>query len=118
MHELSVLKQMIRTIEHTCREQQIEKVETIVLQVGELSDFLPEFARDVFPMAVEGTFLEGAGLQMERVPALGRCRECRTEFHPSEHQFRCPVCASLRIELLSGREVFIKELIIEETEED
>ena len=37
MHELGLLSAMVKTIEGIAKEEQLERIEKIVLQVGELS---------------------------------------------------------------------------------
>ncbi|MEG1166283.1 MAG: hydrogenase maturation nickel metallochaperone HypA, partial [Oscillospiraceae bacterium] len=81
MHELSILIETIRIVEETAKEQNIENVHGIVLQIGELSSVVPQFMVEYFPMVVENNPLfEGAELQIETLPGMAKCQECQTVF--------------------------------------
>ena len=43
MHELGLLSAMVKTIEGIAQEERLERVEKIVLQVGELSGVVPAY---------------------------------------------------------------------------
>lgn len=111
MHELGVVMEVVRVVEEFARENEVEEVDTIVLQVGELSSMIPKYIYDVYPAAVDGTTLENARLEIEVIPANGKCGNCNTVFHVPESRGTCPSCQGKEIELLSGREFYIKEIV-------
>ena len=111
MHELGVVMEVARVVEAFARENEVEEVNTIVLQVGELSSMVPKYIYDVYPAAVDGTMLEKTRLDIEIIPGNGRCGECETVFNVLENRAVCPNCQSTQFELLSGREFYIKEIV-------
>lgn len=86
------------------------KVTKLVLQIGQMSDVIPEALRLVYQMCTEGTLLEGAAFEIESIPARGRCGQCTNEYNLLEHEFKCPKCGGEKWEMLTGRELLIKEL--------
>ncbi|MEG0940793.1 MAG: hydrogenase maturation nickel metallochaperone HypA [Oscillospiraceae bacterium] len=113
MHELSILIETIRIVEETAKEQNIENVHGIVLQIGELSSVVPQFMVEYFPMVVENNPLfEGAELQIETLPGMAKCQECQTVFNVIENKGYCPKCKSFDKDLLCGQEFFIKEILV------
>ena len=50
MHELGLLSAMVKTIEGIAKEEQLERIEKIVLQVGELSGVLPAYLESCYPV--------------------------------------------------------------------
>ncbi|WMC93328.1 hydrogenase maturation nickel metallochaperone HypA/HybF [Kineothrix sp. MB12-C1] len=111
MHELGVVMEVVRVVEAFAQENEVEEVATIILQVGELSSMIPKYIKDVYPAAVDGTTLENAELEIEVIPANGRCGSCHTVFHVPEHHGACPTCRGTQFEMLSGREFYIKEIV-------
>ena len=41
MHELGIIAEVVRRVETIAKQQQITKIETLVLQIGELSSVIP-----------------------------------------------------------------------------
>jgi len=53
MHELGVLCQIVKKVNHIALENHIRQVKHITLEVGEASSFVPIFLEKLFPVAVE-----------------------------------------------------------------
>lgn len=116
MHELSIMMEVVKQVERVAKENHVEKVEKIVLQVGEMASVIPRYLEEVFPAAVYQTGLEGAKLELEILPANGRCRQCGKVFSVMENGGTCS-CGSDDVELLTGREFNLKEIQVWEEEE-
>ena len=110
MHELGVVIEVIRTVEEFAVENGLERIDALVLQIGELSSIVPKYVEDCYPAAADGTRLENAELRIEVLPGNAVCGECRTVFNVLEHRGVCPDCRSREWELLGGREFLIKEI--------
>ena len=63
---------------------------------------------------VESAVKEGAKLVFERRPAVCRCRECETDFHPEGFDWNCPACGEMAFEVVSGREFRIESIEVED----
>lgn len=103
--------EVVNQVEAFARENEVEKIETLVLQIGELSSVVPEYMYKLYPMAIEGTFLEGSELNIEVIPGNGKCKECNQVFNLLAEKGICPACGSKAFELLSGKEFYIKEIV-------
>nr|WP_288825407.1 hydrogenase maturation nickel metallochaperone HypA [uncultured Clostridium sp.] len=110
MHELGVMSEVVRIVENVVMEQNLSQVESLVLQIGEMASVIPYYVEQCYPAAVQGTILENARLDIEIIPANGRCRECNKVFHVTEGYMKCPFCHSFSWELTGGREFLIKEI--------
>lgn len=110
MHELGVVMEVVRVTEEFARANEVTEIDTVVLQIGQLSSMVPKYIEAVYPAAVDGTLLAGSKLEIEIIPANARCRECQKIFNGVEHHGICPACGENRVELLSGREFNIKEI--------
>ena len=111
MHEVGVLFEVVKTVENIARENGLTKIDTVVLQIGELSSMIPRYIEACYPAAVEGTLLQDAKLKIEILPGNGICKECNKVFNLIENKNKCPYCGSKHWELLCGKEFMIKEII-------
>lgn len=120
MHEVGIMINIVETVEKICKEQAIDKVDVIVLQIGEVSPVVPEYMEDCYPAAVYGTFMEDTKLEIEIIPANALCSDCNKVYrfleNPAEDKYICPNCGSRNTTLISGRDLDIKELRILEEE--
>jgi len=111
MHEIGVVMQIIRTVEDLAREKELTKIQTLVLQIGELSSTIPRYVEACFPAAAQGTLLAETELKIEVLPGTARCRPCGQVFRLVENKNLCPRCQGKDWEILGGKEFLIKELL-------
>ena len=72
MHELAVLRHIVKTVTRITDEQHIAKVSYIALEVGETSGFVPHYLTKLFPIAADASpALQGAALRLASVPGNG-----------------------------------------------
>lgn len=53
MHELGVLRQIVKTVGRVMEQNQIRRVKYIELEVGETSGFVPYYLTKLFPVAAD-----------------------------------------------------------------
>lgn len=53
MHELGVLKQIVRTVLRIAEENKIEKIRFVTIEVGTESTFVPMYLRKLYPVAID-----------------------------------------------------------------
>ncbi len=111
MHELGVVIEVVKTVERFAEKNGVTKIDRLVLQIGELSSMIPKYIEACYPAAVDGTTMEETKLEIEIVPGNGLCKKCNEVFNMIQHEGKCPKCASKDIELLSGKEFMIKEIL-------
>jgi hydrogenase nickel incorporation protein HypA/HybF len=112
MHELSIVLEIVKIVEEYAAENEVGRIEALVLQIGEMSSTVPRYVAEVYPNAVLDTILDGAELKIEVMPGVARCRDCGHEFKVREHKGICPVCLGKNLEVVSGREFHIKEIVV------
>lgn len=111
MHELGVVFEVAKTVQDFAARNGLTKIDTIVLQVGELSSMIPKYIEACFPAAVDGTILQDTKLKIEILPGNAICKKCKRVFNVIENNSICPKCTSERWDLLGGKEFMIKEII-------
>ena len=114
MHELGLVFQMAKVIEESLAgEEDITAIDTVVMEIGEISSVVPHYFEACFPAAADRCPLfAGAKLVIEKIPAVARCRSCGEAFPVVENKGYCPRCGSFDKDLLSGREFNIKEVAV------
>lgn len=111
MHELGVVMEVVKTVERVALQQRVSEIETLVLQIGELSSMIPHYVEECFPAAADGTILEHTKLEIEILPGNALCKRCRKVYNLLANKQICPHCGSKQWELLCGREFYIKEIV-------
>ena len=111
MHEIGVLMEVVKTVENFAKKNGVTKIQTLVLQIGELSSMIPKYIEACYPAAVDGTILQEAELKIEILPGNGICQKCNKVFNLIENNNKCPKCGSEHWEIISGKEFMIKEII-------
>ncbi len=111
MHELGVVMEVVKTVQRFAKENGVTQIDTIVLQIGELSSMIPRYVHECYPAAVDGTELDQTKLKIEIIPANALCKNCQQVFNIMKNRSICPECESPEWGLLSGREFTIKEIV-------
>ncbi|MGH8227104.1 MAG: hydrogenase maturation nickel metallochaperone HypA [Steroidobacteraceae bacterium] len=89
------------------------RVMRVTLEMGKLAAAIPEAVRFCFGLCAAGTSVEGAKLEIIEVPGRAVCRECQAEVRLDEPFGRCGRCGGEDLELISGRELRLRELQVE-----
>ena len=117
MHEMGIAMEIVDIAKASIpADMQGARVQRVNLQVGKLSAIVADSLRFCFDLVVKGTSLEGAELAIEEVPVVARCRDCQTQWTVTEPVFTCQSCQGGAIDILSGRELDIKSIEIEDSE--
>ncbi len=121
MHEIGIVRQLLRTVTAFARENSVREIHEVVVDCGELSLVIPEYLEELYPVVVKGSILENAKLTIHMVPGLAECDDCDEIFNVVEHRGFCPNCGSFRKTVLSGKDFTIREITVPEkleTKED
>jgi hydrogenase nickel incorporation protein HypA/HybF len=111
MHELSIADSIVRI---ACAHAAGRRVVKVELKVGHLRQVVPGSLAFAFELVAQGTAAEGAELELEEVPAAGRCRGCGAETELDGFPLACARCGGLDLELLRGEELLVDSLELEE----
>ena len=114
MHEIGLLRQLVRTVTDFAQERRIRDIREVVVDCGELSLVIPEYLEELYPVAVKDSILQDAKLSIHVVPGLAECEDCDEIFNVVEHKGRCPNCGSFEKTVLSGREFSVREIVVPE----
>lgn len=113
MHELPVTESILTIVLKHAENNDVKRIVTIYLSVGELSDLEDEWMQKYFEYLSKGTLAEGAQLRIERIPITMQCTACSEVFYINKKDLdaiRCPKCNEEKCTLTAGREYYIKNM--------
>jgi hydrogenase nickel incorporation protein HypA/HybF len=94
-------------------EAKAAKIIRINLVVGELSGVVGDCVQFYFDHISKNTIAEGAALSFETKPTQIRCRKCQKVFSPTDHDWVCPHCHEMGVEIVAGRECYMESIEVE-----
>lgn len=112
MHEVGIMQNAVLMAEQQARANGAARIVKLRLRIGQLSGVVPEALEFAFEVVGKGTMVEGAGLEIEPVPAAFWCADCQAEFECEDFLAECPRCHAVASELRRGREMELSSLEI------
>jgi hydrogenase nickel incorporation protein HypA/HybF len=116
MHELGIAQSVLEAVSAEAARHPGARPVKIAMRIGELAAVDPDALRFAFEALTMDTGWQGLQLEIENCPRRHRCLDCGSEFAIKDFDFRCPHCASLRNECISGDELQLAYLELEEHE--
>ena len=114
MHELGIAQSIMQIVLSEAERARARKVLKVTVKVGELAGVLPDSLTFCFNLLAKSTIAEHALLTIEKVPIRGYCSQCESEFVIADNRYWCTTCGNKHIQLVSGRELQIGQLEIED----
>lgn len=110
MHELSIAQSMVEVAAEQLTGHGFDPARSVVkkvsARVGVMSGVVPEALISAFEIAVIGTPLRGAALEIENVGLAVWCPKCQAERAlPDIGSLSCPVCGTRTPTIRRGREL-------------
>lgn len=118
MHEFSIMVDIVQAALKSIEDYEVERVEKVFLDVGELTFLNPEQLKFSFKVLTQENVLKGSELVIKNKKAEIECPSCSykgyPENKPEENHFRipilvCPKCKG-KVNLLSGRECILRNI--------
>jgi hydrogenase nickel incorporation protein HypA/HybF len=114
MHELAIAQSIADAVEAKAVECKAAHVKSVRLKVGEASGIVGDSLAFSFEMLTSMVpVLTGAHLLIDSVPHRARCHHCDSEFTVVNYVAQCPTCQEWSTDVVSGTELQIMEMEIE-----
>ncbi|MDD2732997.1 MAG: hydrogenase maturation nickel metallochaperone HypA [Desulfuromonadaceae bacterium] len=111
MHEMSIAQGIIELcLDHAGGR----RVSSLDVEIGELGSVVPEAIEFCFEACSRNTLLEGARLNIVRIPGMGLCLDCHQETRLTELYGACEQCGSSRVTIVSGEELRVREIEVDD----
>jgi hydrogenase nickel incorporation protein HypA/HybF len=114
MHELSIAQALIEQVEAVQSAHDGRAVVSVGVRIGTWRLVVHESLDFYFQTLTKGTPLEGSRLEVETVPARGRCARCGEEFPVEAPLIVCSVCGGVGGELVQGQELDLVSVELED----
>ncbi len=109
MHEISLVRNIFRTLQETMPAADLDRVSTIRLKVGKLANVEPILMQNAFEAVVETDEprYRQTRLEIEVVPIKVSCNHCGEVTLVENYRFVCGQCGQPTNHILSGEELLI-----------
>jgi hydrogenase nickel incorporation protein HypA/HybF len=114
MHEIGIAASVLDAVRHEVADRGATRAVTVGLRIGELAGVDPESLRFGFDALVKDSDLEPLRLEVEYVARTQKCLDCGLVFAADRYTLECPSCRSLRGQCLTGDELDIAYIELEE----
>lgn len=113
MHELSIAMSIVELAKKEAKKQNALQINEIEIDVGKFSGVDIPSLTFVLESIIQHTIMHKCRIQINQIEGKSRCLDCGCEFDAPEIFSICPDCQSYKTQLLSGRELKLKSLIID-----
>jgi hydrogenase nickel incorporation protein HypA/HybF len=114
VHELGLASSILDMVTAEGAKRPGTRILSLGLKIGEISGVSPESLEFCLQCLVKDTALDGLGIEIERTPRRHRCPRCNHEFDVIDYEVECPECGEFRTVLISGDEMEITYLEVED----
>ena len=114
MHELGIVFNITKQIDEIAKDNKVNKVISLTVEVGEVSTVVPDYFKDCFEWAKKKTeYLKDCKLNLVVLSALSYCEDCKQTYNTVQYGKTCPHCKSEHTYLVTGNEVKMKQIEVE-----
>jgi hydrogenase nickel incorporation protein HypA/HybF len=112
MHELAIAQSIITLVEQQAQQRHATAIEEVELEIGALAGVDVKALDFAMESAVKGTLLENARIVRYDIAGEGICGDCAKVFPLDGLLARCPTCGSYAINIVKGKELRVKSIVI------
>jgi hydrogenase nickel incorporation protein HypA/HybF len=115
MHELSVAQNIIEIIQQSVPKAEWNHVTAVRVKIGAVAGIVPDSLKFSFQAIASESEFSNVDLITECIPFRVHCCACNTDSENEDGFAICGECGSNDIKIISGTELQIKEIELEET---
>ena len=110
MHEISIAENLKVLVLEAAEKSNLSRVSRITVCFGQMVQIVPDIFKFAFTECVRDTMAMGAELDIEIIPVKIKCINCHEELNIQSDLFMCGNCGSADIEIIEGKELFVKSI--------
>ena len=114
MHELGIAASILECVQKEGQRHPGVHISTVGVRIGELAGVDHDALQFGFEVLVKDTDFEPLALAIEYVARVQRCAKCEYEFRMTEFDPRCPLCGDFGTQCISGEELDIAYMEVDE----
>ncbi len=105
MHEAGIAQYLVEVAAQHLERVPHGPVRRLNVRIGEMAGVNPDSLDFAFECFSKGTVVEGARLEVERVPLAVDCDACGRRSPVQDYVFRCGACGAEAVRVATGREM-------------
>jgi hydrogenase nickel incorporation protein HypA/HybF len=113
MHEFTIALNIIDIATEQALQHDAKVIREVEIEIGKASGVVPEALEFALESAMKNTMLENASFVIHEIPVIARCQSCDQTFETDASPSDCPNCGNYVVDLISGKELRVKSLIVE-----
>lgn len=113
MHELSIVMSILDIARQQMQTHDAVRLEQIELEIGTLAGVEMDAFNFAWEAAVVNTVMEKTKRIVHEIPGKARCLSCGHQYELAQLFDPCPICGEYLNELIQGKELRIKSLIVD-----
>lgn len=113
MHEMTLAQSILSVVLEAAKGQRVRNVR---LHIGKLQMVVPDSLDFSYRLVAAGTPAADAILEMREIPAVLRCGQCEAAVELDLPPFNCRRCGSPDVEVMTGDEILVDAVELENTE--
>lgn len=114
MHEIGIAASILETVDDEARRRPDSQIIAVGLRIGELSNIDKGALTFAFDALTRNTPWQTLKFEIEWCPRRQKCLACAEEFPVNNYQLDCPKCGGSATTCISGTELDIAYLEVEE----
>jgi hydrogenase nickel incorporation protein HypA/HybF len=114
MHELGIASSILESVQKEARRHPGVRITKVGVKIGELAGVDVDALQFGFECIVRETEWERLVLEVESIPRVQRCPTCGKEFRMAEYDPECPQCGEFATKCISGEELDIAYMEVDE----
>jgi hydrogenase nickel incorporation protein HypA/HybF len=110
MHEIRIAEDLAAIVLETARVNSLSEVTMVNINFGQMVQIVPEIFEFAFREAVKDSVAAGTEIDIEIIPVKMKCSKCGSAFRVKDYLFACDICGSTDLEIINGKELFVKSI--------
>ena len=113
MHEYSIVQSLLDQCEQTAIANNATKVTKVIVKIGVMSGVEPDLLQTAFDTFKYGTICEECEYIQNIQPIVVSCHKCNAQSTLSKHEYYCPKCKSIELDVIDGEDLMLMQLELE-----
>jgi hydrogenase nickel incorporation protein HypA/HybF len=110
---MSIAQSILEIASDYAAKENAIAVKEIELAIGMLAGIEFESLEFALEACKKGGISNDAIIKITKIKARGKCLDCETDFEVQQVFDSCPECKSYKTQLLSGKELQVKSLLVD-----
>jgi len=113
MHELSLAMSVREIVEDAATKNGSKKVNEVNIVVGEFSSVSTDALEFALEVVKKNSIFENAKINIRSAKTILLCGQCNGETAMEDYIFKCGLCGSTSVKILSGDRMYVDSIDIE-----